>query len=249
MIERIKKSQTKIVIASALFMAITYIPLFMNPGIVEAFVNEDMIFESLTAIYFFITCLLLGIAFFRLPPPPGDKKYFVLKKISLITLAVLFFVAAGEEISWGQRIFNIETPESIKQVNVQEELTIHNLDFFQGETATLDFSQLQTLFSLAFVFLLPLGALVIQRLLKFDLRAIVPIVPIQVGALALLNYVIQKILRNVVEVVPNLYQHSIMPFTEGLYEVREHGHAFAMMLAVFFYLLIERYSTREESRP
>jgi len=249
MIERIKKSQMKIVIASALFIAITYIPLFMSPRVVEAFVNEDMIFESLTAIYFFITCLLLGFAFFRLPPPPGDKKYFVLKKLSLITLAVLFFVAAGEEISWGQRIFNIETPESIKQVNVQDELTIHNLDFFQGENATLDFSQLQTLFSLAFVFLLPLGALVIQRLLKFDLRAIVPIVPIQVGLLALLNYVIQKILRNIVEVAPNLYQHSIMPFTEGLYEVREHGHAYAMMLAVFFYLLLQLSPAREESRP
>ena len=36
----------------------------------------------------------------------------------------------GEEISWGQRIFNIATPETISQMNVQDETNIHNLEFF-----------------------------------------------------------------------------------------------------------------------
>ncbi len=35
----------------------------------------------------------------------------------------------GEEISWGQRIFGFDTPESIKELNYQEEFTIHNLQF------------------------------------------------------------------------------------------------------------------------
>jgi hypothetical protein len=39
----------------------------------------------------------------------------------------LFFVGA-EEISWGQRIFGIHTPASYKQINVQHETNIHNLE-------------------------------------------------------------------------------------------------------------------------
>jgi len=41
--------------------------------------------------------------------------------------ALLFFLAAGEEISWGQRIFGLETPEALAQRNDQHELTFHNL--------------------------------------------------------------------------------------------------------------------------
>jgi ABC-type Fe3+-siderophore transport system permease subunit len=37
------------------------------------------------------------------------------------------FFIAGEEISWGQRIFGIETPESVAEVNRQEELSVHNI--------------------------------------------------------------------------------------------------------------------------
>ena len=37
-----------------------------------------------------------------------------------------FFIMA-EEISWGQRIFGIETPDSLKELNYQGEISLHNL--------------------------------------------------------------------------------------------------------------------------
>ena len=40
--------------------------------------------------------------------------------------AVLLF-AAGEEISWGQRIFEVDTPEMLVDSNEQDELNLHNL--------------------------------------------------------------------------------------------------------------------------
>jgi hypothetical protein len=43
-------------------------------------------------------------------------------------LCVASVVAAGEEISWGQRLFGVETPESVREANQQGELNIHNLD-------------------------------------------------------------------------------------------------------------------------
>ena len=42
-------------------------------------------------------------------------------------LAVGMIFCAGEEISWGQRIFGLETPESLKAMNKQNEITVHNI--------------------------------------------------------------------------------------------------------------------------
>lgn len=42
-----------------------------------------------------------------------------------ITLLLLFI--CGEEISWGQRLLMLETPEVLVQINVQNELTVHNI--------------------------------------------------------------------------------------------------------------------------
>jgi len=42
-------------------------------------------------------------------------------------LAVLFFLMFGEEISWGQRILGLETPDALKGLNVQNEINLHNM--------------------------------------------------------------------------------------------------------------------------
>jgi hypothetical protein len=42
--------------------------------------------------------------------------------------AVLFLLVAGEEVSWGQRIFNEVVPPSIEAINVQHEMNLHNLN-------------------------------------------------------------------------------------------------------------------------
>jgi hypothetical protein len=38
----------------------------------------------------------------------------------------LLFVS-GEEIAWGQRVFNLETPERFEEINKQNEITLHNV--------------------------------------------------------------------------------------------------------------------------
>lgn len=42
-------------------------------------------------------------------------------------LAALCLFGAGEEISWGQRIFDLETPEYFQEKNAQGEIGLHNL--------------------------------------------------------------------------------------------------------------------------
>lgn len=47
--------------------------------------------------------------------------------IGLLLFAFLFLFGAGEEISWGQRIFSIESSDFFKAHNSQGEMNIHNL--------------------------------------------------------------------------------------------------------------------------
>jgi len=50
-------------------------------------------------------------------------------KIFFIGLAIFMFVCAGEEISWGQRILGFETPDSLSEINTQDEFNVHNIEF------------------------------------------------------------------------------------------------------------------------
>jgi hypothetical protein len=42
------------------------------------------------------------------------------------------FFIAGEEIAWGQRIFGLQTPEELKAINHQGEITVHNIQIVQN---------------------------------------------------------------------------------------------------------------------
>ena len=49
-------------------------------------------------------------------------------------LAVAALGAIGEELSWGQRLFHVTTPESVAAANRQQELNLHN--FASAESTT-----------------------------------------------------------------------------------------------------------------
>ena len=42
-------------------------------------------------------------------------------------MALIFIFGAGEEISWGQRIFNVESSEYFLENNAQGETNLHNM--------------------------------------------------------------------------------------------------------------------------
>jgi hypothetical protein len=48
-----------------------------------------------------------------------------------IMLGVALTFVAGDEISWGQRLFGFESTQLVKQINNQGETTIHNLHVFE----------------------------------------------------------------------------------------------------------------------
>ena len=52
--------------------------------------------------------------------------------IALFTSAVMFFLAAGEEASWGQHWLKFSTPDALAKVNSQGEMNLHNLYSYAG---------------------------------------------------------------------------------------------------------------------
>lgn len=82
-------------------------------------VQEDSLVENLTAVYF----LLGGLLLFATALVEQDT--FRRRVYTLGYLAFLF--AAGEEISWGQRIFDFPTPQILREINAQGEFTLHNI--------------------------------------------------------------------------------------------------------------------------
>ncbi|HLU93272.1 MAG TPA: hypothetical protein VKZ54_04070 [Membranihabitans sp.] len=116
----------------------------------ERFANEDGIVENMT------TLALLGVAIvsgLRLVRMWKHRKWMWLAGTGLFI--VMFFFAAGEEISWGQRIFGWETNEYFMEKNAQEETNIHNLVVGETKLNKLIFSQLLGLFTALYLIVLP----------------------------------------------------------------------------------------------
>lgn len=86
---------------------------------------EDGVFESLTPILMIAAMLLLAFAITYLRKDSGLSKYRNLLTMFYIFLILIFFLNAMEEISWGQRIFGWETPQTFEG-NVQDETNLHN---------------------------------------------------------------------------------------------------------------------------
>lgn len=97
--------------------------LLLDTPVVDALVREDGPIEFLGA-----GCLLAGsvlLAMATISMCRQDVSRIMIA--SFVLVAVALFVAAGEEISWGQRILDIDTPRAIAAINVQGEINFHNL--------------------------------------------------------------------------------------------------------------------------
>ena len=63
----------------------------------------------------------------------------------------------GEEISWGQRIFNIETPGFLAEANAQKETNLHNLVIGETSVNKLVFGKLLGLGLATFLTVIPIA--------------------------------------------------------------------------------------------
>jgi hypothetical protein len=133
-----------------------------NPKHMEFVCQEDGFVEySQFFLYLFAAAL-----FAYLGTRKGHRKMFYWG------YALLFFAIAGEEVSWGQRIFDIATPAALDAMNVQHETTLHNIKGIHQHTRMIGF-----LICVAICYAIPLTDRFVPALRSLYRRFDMPIFP------------------------------------------------------------------------
>ncbi len=115
------------------------------------YTKEDGFAEYATAFLLFCISALL---IYRLIKFFSNKK--TLWKIGVLLMALVFIFGAGEEISWGQRIFNVESSEYFLENNAQGETNLHNMVVDGKKVNKIIFSQLLTAILIIYLIITPI---------------------------------------------------------------------------------------------
>ncbi len=167
---------------------------------------EDGIIEYLSAIFFFLASLILFYLFAITTSETRDFIFKSKRNYFILLLGLFFFFCAGEEISWGQRIIGVDTPEFMKEMNAQKEINIHNLFIFQATDSKNNIKTgLQVLLTgnkiFAYVWitlcvLIPVLYRFSARSKQFLKRISFPVIPLWLGILFPINQLLSKIFEN-----------------------------------------------------
>lgn len=159
--------------------------------------REDGIIESATALLFALAAVLFTLAYRRARWPLN------------LLFAALFVFAAGEEISWGQRLFDWQTPEVLQTLNVQQETNLHNLAGLHGKL-----EHLFNAFCLLYMLLLPLLANAWPALRRRCERWRVPLAPPAFGLLLALNTLLAMAVYFSPQVFQDTTRHAVSELRE-----------------------------------
>jgi hypothetical protein len=147
---------------------------------------------------------------------------------------LLFIFGAGEEISWGQRIFDIETPEVLQKENVQDEINIHNMTIFEGEASLVTVDTLFTTFAFTFTLLIPLAATCYKKFAHF-INRLMPVPHWSLGLLFLANFILAKAAK---VLFVSSYENQTIPFLQGVQEIKEGNYAVLFVLVGIYITFI-----------
>ena len=163
--------------------------------------QEDSFFENLTFLAFFAAAGMFLHLYLTRPQPNNFLFFRTRRNLFFLLLAGLFFFCGAEEISWGQRVFNTEA-SGVFQDNLQHETNLHNQAAFVYEYYDKDgrvarnpgllrkvFRQenLINLFCYSWCVLVPLSARFSGWARRFWAALNVPLVPLWLGALLVLD--------------------------------------------------------------
>jgi hypothetical protein len=189
-------------------------------------IEEERPIELLGAGALAVSALFCVLAWRRAAPRPRFARF------SLLILAALLAFGAGEEVSWGQRIIGIETPELLKQTNYQQELNLHNMNAFTG---LLDADKLFLVFWVVLGVLVPIAAIVPH--LRSLFRRFLPVLPVAVAFGLVVNQVLATSMTAVFRAQPGLYHSTTFGVEHSVFEIKET--AISLFLAAGMWLVYD----------
>lgn len=197
---------TALILPAAVFLVLNH----ENVAAMSVLTKEDGLVEDLQAVGYFGASVGFAAAGAR----RLHRRDALAAIVWIFLLAALCFIAGGEEISWGQRIFGIATPAELSQANLQHETNFHNLRAVKGYQSLVLVSTLLLLFVI-----LPLanrGPEKVKRLLRFLRLPIAPFITLLTTLTALTMLTVART--------------SPYPYADGLYEVEELYAALSFVL-------------------
>ncbi len=227
-------------IVGALYILMGYSVLFLDDKTVQLVAGEEMLLETLGAIWFMVCSALCYLLLRGRQHSEQHRREVWVWGF----LALFFFVAAGEELSWGQHMFGFTPPQAVSQLSRQEEFNLHNLWLFdtrnetgeraQGIQRFINSNRLFDYFMLCTFIIAPLGYRMGGRSKAWLERFAIPETTVDFAPLAIANYVLSLIL------VPWLGQLGSGPLNRFASEIRESNNAFLCLLLCTHSLLLMR---------
>ena len=107
------------------FGVVTYALLLAPPEQIAKFAGREQLIEQAGAAFLLAASFVCFLGTSR----AGLEHAFpsTYRRVALLGLGIFFFIAFGEEISWGQHLFGFQAPEALARYNIQEEVNLHNL--------------------------------------------------------------------------------------------------------------------------
>ena len=210
-----------------LYFAFAYSTLGWGEDWAASLYPEDHYFETVGAISFLAASVISLFVYMR----AVNKRYLTsmhwVKLFVYWVLAMLYFFGAGEELSWGQRIF---LPRGLQQANIEEELKIQNLAIVENNTF-LTGDNIYTLFWMGFAVAIPFAGLAWKRFREVA-EKFTPIVYWGIGVLFLLNYLFAQLVNRI---YLSAYDYQTILFPQAVQEIKESNY---QLLFVFLSLLV-----------
>lgn len=148
-----KISRTEVLILGlvVLILLAGFVLVFTNVPLFERYTVEDGLVEWLTVLGLLLASFT---CFNRVIKLRRQRSFFFL--LAAFGLGLLLFFGAGEEVSWGQRMLGVQSPEYFKENNSQGETNIHNLIVDGIRLNRVIFSFLFTIVLGSYVIILPI---------------------------------------------------------------------------------------------
>jgi hypothetical protein len=218
------------ILAVALVTILCYsVYIFFSVETVSNLGAEDHFFEWLAPIFFWIASAIFFLTFLKT------------KNLFFLILAIVMFIGAGEEISWGQRIFGFKTPEALNKIDVTHEFSFHHIARFHGIDShgkpiyglkrLLEINFLFRLFTMLFGIVLPFCAYHFNFISRLTMKIKVPISPIAIGIFFFISWVTYWALHSFI-----LPKDSPLPYIKAAGEIFECIASFIILIvSLYFY--------------
>jgi hypothetical protein len=103
-------------------MAWVFFSLLYDDAVAAAFTIENGALQNVTVAGYLLATALFAHAYFQ------TSSHSPLRRWCLLLLAAGSAFVALEEVNWGQSVLHYSTPSFLEQANIQQEVSLHNLE-------------------------------------------------------------------------------------------------------------------------